>query len=77
MKAQRCMAREARALEEAPVLEQEDLPMGALFIVQYGADGGTAMRCTWVVVASKGGGRSYVRWHTGTMRLNRRTDPPP
>lgn len=46
MKAQRCMAREARALEEAPVLEQEDIPMGALFIVQYGADGGTAMRCT-------------------------------
>lgn len=40
------MAREARALEEAPVLEQEDIPMGALFIVQYGADGGTAMRCT-------------------------------
>lgn len=40
------MARQARALGESRMLEQEDRPMAGVIILQYGPDGGMAMQCT-------------------------------
>lgn len=46
----RRMARQMQLLEESGVLEREDRPMAAVFVMQCGADGSVAFRCTCVCV---------------------------